>query len=242
METPIDAADAPATGSAVVSASPGTSVALSPKREAFARHYAAHGNATEAFKAAFDCRNVSRRSMRELAYRTAHEPAVRARVRELLAQAAERVVVDRAAMIADLLDIATADPSELVNIVTDPCAWCWPAEALAAAIDHGEFPDRDAPREGCERCRGRGVQRQIITDTADMSGPARRLIAGVETKADGSLKLRLVDQLAARRELAELMGWHVSRSESKSLNINANVPVPQNVSAEDVLDLWKATR
>lgn len=103
---------------------PGTAVALSPKREAFAQHYAAHGNATAAFRAAFDAAGLKARSARELGYRTAHEPAVRARVRELLALAAEGATISARARMMRLQLITEADPGELVSVVAEACRWC----------------------------------------------------------------------------------------------------------------------
>lgn len=102
----------------------GSPVALSPKREAFAQHYAAYGNATAAFRAAFDCQGMKARSIRELGYRTAHEPTVRARVRELLAAAAEGTTISARARMMRLQLITEAAPGELASVVAEACRWC----------------------------------------------------------------------------------------------------------------------
>jgi phage terminase small subunit len=101
-----------------------SAIALPPKREAFAQHYAAYGNATAAYRAAFDASHMKVRSVREMGYQTAHEPAVRARVRELLAQAAEGATISARARMMRLQLITEADPGELVSVVAEACRWC----------------------------------------------------------------------------------------------------------------------
>jgi phage terminase small subunit len=130
METPvavIDDTSVPATA------------ALSPKREAFAQHYAANGNATAAFRAAFDAVGLKTRSVRELGYRTAHEPAVRARVRELLAAAAEGATISARARMVRLQLITEADPGELVRVVSECCRHCHGHRHGFQWVDLGEY-------------------------------------------------------------------------------------------------------
>ena len=43
-------------------------------------------------------------------------------------------------------------------------------------------------------------------------------------------------------ELHELLGLKVNRTESKNLNANATLPVPADLSAEALLELWKEAR
>jgi phage terminase small subunit len=114
-------------------------VALSPKREAFAQHYAANGNATAAFRAAFDAAGLKTRSVRELGYRTAHEPAVRARVRELLAAAAEGATISARARMVRLQLITEADPGELVRVVSECCRHCHGVGHAFQWVDLSEY-------------------------------------------------------------------------------------------------------
>jgi len=174
-------------------------------------------------------------------------PEVHARIAELTARAAAAVVIDRATLLYELHQIATANPAELSRIVIDPCPACWPDDVLGAVMDRWiagqcEAPDTDSPQPRCKSCRGHGVSRVVHTPTADLRGPARRLYAGAKTKSDGSVEVATVDQLAARRELHELLGMRINRTESKSLNINATVPAPADVTAEALLTLWKESR
>lgn len=175
-------------------------------------------------------------------------PAVQVRLRELTAQAAAAAVIDSATLIYELHQIATGDASELSRVVVDPCSACWSDEALAATVDRwaagrGEAPDTSKAQPGCKGCRGRGVAKVVLTPTDELSGPARRLFAGAKTKSDGSVEVSVVDQLAARKELHELLGMRVNRSESKNLTVHATVDAKtSDVSADNLLALWKDAR
>jgi len=168
---------------------------------------------------------------------------VQGRIRELQAIAAEKATINRAALVQELFELATCDASELSRIVTEPCPTCWDDATLAAAVDRAAasapFPDREAPRSDCPKCRGQGVQRVVYTPTAELSGAARRLYQSARTKG-GSIELTTIDQLAVRRELHELLGMKVSRQEN--LNISATVPAPKDVSVADVLEAFHAGR
>ena len=129
--------------------------ALRPKQEHFARVFAAHGNAVRAYREAFEVRpGTSYASIKQRAYALVHEPAVAARVRELLVQAAEGTTVSARARMVRLQEIVEASPDELVSIVAEPCPECWVdpmAQALhiAAALDRGEIPDDNAANSDC---------------------------------------------------------------------------------------------
>jgi phage terminase small subunit len=167
---------------------------------------------------------------------------VNERIDQLTRIAAQTAVIDRSVLLQQLYELVQANPAELVNVVTESCPQCWTPELLAAAIDRGEIPDPDEPRKDCTHCKGRGLQRLHVTDTAELSDAARLLYQGAEYKPDGSIKVHIADRLVARRELHELLGLKVSRSESKNLNINVSVPAPAKVSAEDVLAEYRALR
>ena len=218
---------------------PATSSNLSDKHELFVQElmrngcclvdaykhvYPKYGTETAAFNNA--CRLRARQDVSQ-------------RISELTRLAAQAAVIDRAVLLSELYEVATADPSEISRIVTEPCASCWSDPmTVAAVIDLGEVPATDAPRPGCEACRGRGVQRVIHTDTANLRGPARRLYAGARQRADGSIELHQVDQLAARKELHSLLGMRVERS--VNLNLNADIkPLKRGMSVDEALAIMQ---
>src|SRR5687768_10412773 len=94
-----------------------TRVALRPKQEAFALRFAEHGNATRAYREAFEVgATMTAATVRQRAYELVHTPAVATRIRDVLAVAAEGTTVSARARMVRLQDIVEADPSELVRV------------------------------------------------------------------------------------------------------------------------------
>jgi hypothetical protein len=143
------------------------------------------------------------------AFELVHRPDIEARVRELLAVAAEGTTVSARARMVHLQSIVEADPGELVRIVAEPCKDCYPADAFA-----------EAPREDCASCRGYGASRLIITPTDQLSASARRLLKGIKRSSSGDIELRLHDQLAAADMLNKMQG---SYAPERSLSVSASV-------------------
>lgn len=218
---------------------------LSARHEAFVGHLMAGESMTSAYRLVYG--HHAPDVLWAAATRLRARQDVQERLAELTAIAARKAVISREVLLRELHELATTDASAVSRVVVDPCPVCWPDDVLGAATDRwiageSEPPDTERPRAGCRACRGRGITQVVHTPTADLSEAARRLYAGAKTKSDGSVEVSIVDQLAARNMLHELLGLKVHRSETKNLNLNANVPTPQNVSPEDVLALWKATR
>jgi hypothetical protein len=203
--------------------------ALRPTWERFAAGYMAHGNAARAYRDAFD---VSPDMMRpttvaQRAYELRQRPEVAERIRQLQAAAAEGATISVRARMAWLEDIRTADPSEIIRIVAEPCSSCWPDAA------------QDAPRADCAACRGEGITRVKVTPTELLSSSARKLIRSVRQKASGEIEVRLHDQLEAADQLNRLQGAYVERS--VSLNINADLkPLKRGMSVEEALQIMES--
>lgn len=178
---------------------------------------------------------------------------VRERLDELTRLAAQHAVIDRAVLLQELYETATADPSEISRVVTEPCSKCWSDDlAFAAAADRAiaagtGWPDPNTPQSGCPTCRGHGVQRVVITPTHELRGAARRLYQGARQRADGSIEVFTVDTLAARKELHALLGLHVSRSVNTNLNVTVDPTKPNpwdgsKLTPEQVLERVRRSR
>lgn len=245
-------------------AGPPVAKALTPRQDAFARAYASTGLAVDSYRAVYSCEGSSHATVRVNASRLLHTPSVARRIRELQDAAAERAVRSNAALMADLEEMVDANPGELVRIETGCCRHChgergayqwreaeyatacdaaltdpgspWPNMAGGLGYDAGRAPNPD-----CGACDGKGVSRVVYGSTAEITRAAQRLVRGVETWPDGTLKrLHLHDQTALRIELHKLRGLHVERS--VNLNVNANVPTPKDMTAAQALDYLESLR
>lgn len=220
--------------------------ALRPKQEAFAQRYAEYGNATRAYREAFDvAATTSAATVRQRAYELAHEPAVAARVREILAVAAEGTTISARSRMVRLQDIVEADPSELVRVVVLGCERCWSDDiSLAVAMDRalaaGTTLDMDAPQPDCRACRGHGAPRVVVTPTDQLSPSARRLLKSIRQKASGEIEIRMHDQLVAADMLNKMQSVYVDRS--VSINAHVNVPALKDMSTEDALNFLETLR
>jgi hypothetical protein len=218
---------------------------LSPSHETFCQALITGNSLSDAYRQAFPHAH-SQQGVWASATRLRARQDVQDRLRELQALAAERTVIKGGQLIYELCEIASADPGELSQVATVACPNCWSDADLATAMDRAiaertALPDPDSPQPGCAKCRSRGVQKVIIANTTDLSGPARRLYQGARQRPDGSIEVTMIDQLQARRELHDLLGMRVHRSESKNLNLNATIPT-QDVTPDDVLRAFHAAR
>ena len=201
---------------------------LLPRQEKFAQLLATGISATEAYAATHRRRGSSRHGMRSNAFRAAHHPVIARRVMEL--QAAAVVDAERAikARVAYLQRIATADPAEIARVVAEPCVGCWPPES-----------HEPQPNPACSKCRGEGVRRVVITSTDELSPAGRALLKSVRQKADGSIEVRLHDQLAAVDILNKMQGAYVDRS--VTLNISAEIkPLKRGMTVEEAVALMES--
>lgn len=158
------------------------------------------------------------------------------------------------------VDIASADPGELVELRHLNCRHCWGighayqwnareyADAAAKAMTDGKLPPlmeggdgwrktRD-PNPDCPECCGEGVEDVKFKDTRHLKGKARLLYAGVKTTKNG-VEILMRDQDAALANIAKALGMFVERREHSGPNggpipvasINVAVPVdPQEAS------------
>ncbi|MHB1870210.1 MAG: terminase small subunit [Steroidobacteraceae bacterium] len=204
--------------------------ALKGKRELFAQRFAALGNATEAYRRTYRRTGSSPNSLRVRAYAVAHDPAVAARVRQLLAVAVGDSTVATQARMARLQAIVEADPAELVRVERVPCAHCWLPESPPADGAGGDAAPpqgdqnalREYPRADCSSCHGDGSRRVVVTPTDELSPAARMLLQSIRQKSTGEIEVRLHDQLAAADQLNRMQG---SYAPERSVAVAAHVSV-----------------
>lgn len=97
-------------------------------------------------------------------------------------------------ILREYMAIASADPNQLVRVVTRCCDDCW-------ALSEVELP----PNADCKRCKGAGLSFVCVSDTSKLTGSARKLYAGAKQTKDG-IEIKMRDQDGALRFLAEYIG------------------------------------
>jgi hypothetical protein len=234
---------------------------LSEREARFAEHFAIFDDPAKAWHASGDVAPTTKRlSVQRAAYGYLARPHVRARVTEIRNRmAATGPDESKALLIRRLEEAAGVDIREIIDLTTHHCPSCyssdayragWPNATLAAAtrgeplppdpMPVGAFdPDLD-PWPRCGVCAGVGREVRRHTSFADLSPAARRVLRGIETHADGSIKRVLIaDITQLELELHKVKGMHVDRS--VSLNINADVkPLKRGMSVEEALTAMAA--
>lgn len=138
---------------------------------------------------------------------------VLARIKEREEELAVAAELDAAWVLKQWRDIAIADPRELTALLVKPCARCWPA---GLSLEEPN-PLCDAPIIGEDGsnlggCGGRGEVSVHLADTRKLSGPARRLFAGVKHTKNG-IEIKMRDQDAALANISRYLGMVVERKE-----------------------------
>jgi phage terminase small subunit len=162
--------------------------------------------------------------------------AIQRRVRELAAVAQ----VDGARVIAELAELAFADPRELISVHQGCCRHChgfefqrqWRITEYSAELDKAlaagspapemlggfGFDSRKSPHPDCPNCDGIGVATTNVTDSRKLSRGAARLLASVRQTKDGCIELKTHDQQAALMALGKITGVLRDRQELSGPN------------------------
>lgn len=168
------------------------------------------------------------------------DPKVQAMVEEQMALVSQEATVEAADILREYLALATADASKIMHVRRVNCRYCWGvnnlyqwkareyAEACDAAskpAKRGEepapFPDcgggfgfrhNAEPNPACPECNGEGHEDIFFRDTEGLTGPERKLIAGIKRTKDG-LEVKLRDQDGALKILAQYAGLLIERKE-----------------------------
>lgn len=211
--------------------------ALPPRRALFVREYLKDFNAARAARAA----GYSAHSGHRIGYQLARDPEIAAAIEQATKQRAARLTAESDDVLRMLLETATADPNDLVQIRRVNCRCCWGAGFLPQRTSREMARDRAQhardmarqqkeadladkpftpeafdeqggdgfersrePNEECPECAGDGEPEVYVTDSRLLTGPARRLFAGVKTTKDG-IEIKMRDQDKA----LELLGRHL---------------------------------
>jgi phage terminase small subunit len=168
------------------------STMLTARQQRFVEEYLCDLNAAAAYRRAG---YAARGNAAEVnAARLLRNAQVAAEIERRKKHRAERVEVRAEDVLQRLWAIATADPREIIKVVTGPCPECW---------DDGE--KHNSPNAACLRCWGQGSSRVIVSDLQKLSGPALALLARVKQTRHG-VEVELHDQMAALEKVARHLG------------------------------------
>lgn len=98
---------------------------LSAKLVAFVDHYYRYRNATQAYDAAFDARGGTYATRSNEGARTLARPDVQKALAARIKLGSERASIDVSWLLKRFLDIATADPRELIGLKVGCCRFCY---------------------------------------------------------------------------------------------------------------------
>ena len=87
------------------------------------------------------------------------------------------------------------------------------------------------PSPDCPKCEGEGIEEARVSDIRTLSGPARRLYAGVKVKKDGSIEVLTRDKEAARQLLAKHAGLIDDKVKVTGLMGVATTPLTPEVAS-----------
>jgi len=196
-----------------------------------------------------------------MAHENLRKPHIVRVIADRLRAAAIAAGVTAAAVVAELYDIATADPTEHCRTVVDCCRYCHGIEhryqytpgeyrrALDKALSEGKgapdmegglsFDPRKEPHPDCPECAGRGTVMVIHTPSRKVSPAARRLLASVKQNKDGSVELKLHDQLKALELLGRYAGAfkdirELSGPNGGPLEVAATAPLTTHMTNEEL--------
>jgi phage terminase small subunit len=207
---------------------------LSPRDEIFVREYLVDLDAQRAALAAGYSATVARTKAYLWVSNSKLKPLVYAAVQAAYQKRAEKLEVSAEWVLQRWIEIASADPNELIQYRRGCCRHCWgrshayqwtPAEYEAAAAEAkrlkksapkrigGVDYDRTRPANpACPECRGEGIRRVYVPDTRTLTPEQRRLYAGVKLGKDG-LQVLMRDQDAALENIARHLGMFKDKIE-----------------------------
>lgn len=162
------------------------------------------------------------------ASRRLNKPSVQAEIEKVRAEIRGKVQLTTTLVAQDIVNVLTADPRDLFEIVTVSCRHChgvdhlyqrtkgeynidkWKADATGKPFDHqggmGFNPYKD-PHPDCPECHGKGNVEERIKDTRFLSPEVAALYMGGKRGKNG-LEIVMRSKDAAREAAAKWLGMN----------------------------------
>lgn len=192
----------------------------------------------------------------QAAYKLLNNAEVQEEIQEQKRRIAAVAAATPALVLREWMDVATADPRELMQSRSGCCRHCygiehkrqWRQDEYASALDVALDADKPAPEiEGgigylmtrephldCPVCGGEGIVRTWLSDSRKLSRKSARLIAGIKQTKDG-IEIKMRDQDAAWAKIADYLG--MSNKSKAELSGPGGGPIPlANATPADLSD------
>jgi len=182
-------------------------------------------------------------------------------IRDALDLRAQRTAITQDSVLQWWWDIATADATQLTEHHRACCRYCWGFGHNYQWRDVVEFEEKrlDAvekkrrepldnggygfdgtldPNPECPRCNGAGLSRTVFHDTRDITGPARRLFAGVK---EGKFGLEVItrNQDEAMKLVAQHLGMLKNKTELSGPDGGPVQTETTNLTPQEAADVYK---
>ena len=233
----------------------------------FVEEYAIDRNGTRAAMRAGYTQNANAASV--TAARLLGDARVQALIAEQIEKVSKEATMTAADVLRQWIDIATADPAKLFRMRRTCCRHCWGADfeyqwtareyaqACDVAASHQDRKGNPAPlpmpscaggfgwtfnaepNPECPECQGEGIAAPWVADLESLSGPERRLYAGLKVTKDG-IEVKMRDQDTARDNIAKYLGMLIEKREVTGKNGAALVPEIPFVLPTDAAKLAQA--
>ncbi len=239
---------------------------LTVQAERFAALYAQCGNASTAYRKAY---NVAATTLPNTVHRKAHQlkhtPAVARRIHELRNALAEQFVVSAAALKLRQYEVASAAPLTHVRIYA--CRHCWSpdhayawrgAAEFAKALDaYGEakgtgqrpsaaggfsFDPFASPCPTCPECMGAGKPVVYLPDTIKLEGAAAASYAGASIDKYGVITVEQHDAQDAAFELHRMIPGAIAPARTESKSLTVHVEPLRDMTPQQVVEFMQQQR
>jgi phage terminase small subunit len=168
-------------------------MSLTARQQRFVDEYLIDLNATQAaIRSGYSARTAA-----DIGRQLLRKTPVAEQIQSAQARRSERVRIDADDVLRRWVEIANADPNDLIQYRRGCCPDCW-----------GDMTEEGRDREPnplCAHCGGEGHGRVYLADTRKLTGTAKKLYAGVQLGKDG-IKVNMRDQDAALINIARHLG------------------------------------
>lgn len=187
---------------------------LTIKQEKFCNKYLECGNASEAYRFAYDCSRMTNKSVWERASSLLANDKVASRVKQLKAQLAEKELITKEELIRLNVSIINADVLDFVD-----------ADMVDMNTEYGV----------------RQVPSISFQDLKSLPAEKRRLIQSIKIDRSGSPVVELMDKAKAIETISRMLGYNAPEKTANTDTKGNDIPQP-TFSVDRLFELIKNSR